>query len=722
MKSILRLTLCLGLLWTFPAFPCRAAVPNDSRLEPLKDLDGYFPFDPPATKEQWAARAERVRRQIQVAMGLWPMPTRTPLNAVIHGRIEREDYTVEKVYFESLPGFFVTGNLYRPKNRTGKVPGVLCPHGHWPQGRFMDAGVDGVRKQIVTGAERFEEGGRSPLQARSVGLARLGCIVFHYDMIGYADSTQLSFELAHRFAKQRPEMNSPENWGLFSPQAEAHLQSIMGLQTWNSIRALDFLLTLPEVDPKRIAVTGASGGGTQTMLLAALDDRVALSFPAVMVSTAMQGGCTCENSCLLRVNTGNVEFAALFAPKPQGMNTANDWTREMSTKGFPQLQQLYALLGASNHVTLVRGEHFPHNYNYVTRAAMYSWVNRHFKLGHREPIVEEDYRRLTTNEMTVWDETHPKPPGGPDFERGLVRWLTTDAQRQLAATHDSPDRFRAVCGPALEVLIGRTPAEAGQTEWIMGDKSEHGNHLIMRGRLRNTTHHEELPVVFLHPKQWNGQTVVWLDGAGKEALFDRAGEPREEIRRLVDAGATVMGVDLLFQGEFNADGKPVTQTRRVKNPREAAAYTFGYNHALFAQRVHDILTVVQFIRGHERRTRDLVVAGFNGAGPLVAAARAVAGGAIDRAAVDTGGFRFGAVRDLHDVNFLPGGAKYGDLPGMLALNAPGRLWLAGEDAAGAEFVSRLYRAAGAQKELSIHRGEAHPQKAAVEWMLDRAAN
>jgi dienelactone hydrolase len=629
---------------------------------------------------------------------------------------------VEKVFFESVPGFFVTGNLYRPKGRTGRLPAVLCPHGHWPQGRFMDAGVESVRKQIVTGAERFEEGGRSPLQARCVGLARMGCVVFHYDMIGYADSTQLSFELAHRFAKQRPEMNSPENWGLFSPQAEAHLQSIMGLQTWNSIRALDFVLALPEVDAKRIAVTGASGGGTQTMLLAALDERVALSFPAVMVSTAMQGGCTCENSSLLRVNTGNVEFAGLFAPKPQGMNTANDWTREMSTKGFPQLQQLYGMFGASNLVTLVRGEHFPHNYNYVTRAAMYAWVNRHFKLGLKEPIVEEDYRRLTTGEMTVWDEAHPKPPAGEEFERGLVRWLTRDARQQLAATCDSMDRFRAINGPAVEALIGRTFAEAGAVEWIMGDKSEHGRHLVMRGRLRNTTHSEELPVVFLHPKEWSGQAVVWLDGAGKEALFDRAGEPREEVRRLVEAGATVVGVDLLFQGEFDADGKPATQTRRVKNPREAAAYTFGYNHALFAQRVHDILTVVQFVRGHERRTRDLVVAGFNGAGPLVAAARALAGGAIDRAAVDTGGFRFGAVRDMHDVNFLPGGAKYGDLPGMLALNAPGKLWLAGEIQAGAELVTRLYGAAAAGKELTVHRGDDKRERAAVEWMLDRVGN
>src|SRR6266705_4968579 len=102
-------------------------LPNDLRLEPLKDLDGYFPFTPPASKADWEKRAERVRRQILISQGLWPMPTKTPLNAVIRGKVDRGDYTVEKVYLESAPGFFVTGNLYRPKNVSGKVPGVLSP-------------------------------------------------------------------------------------------------------------------------------------------------------------------------------------------------------------------------------------------------------------------------------------------------------------------------------------------------------------------------------------------------------------------------------------------------------------------------------------------------------------------------------------------------------------------------------------------------------------------
>src|SRR2546427_11688755 len=339
-------------------------LPNDVRLEPLKDLDGYFPFTPPASKAAWEKRAERVRRQILVSQGLSPMPTETPLNPVIHGKIDRGEYTVEKAYFESAPGFFVTGNLYRPKNVTGKVPGVLFAHGHWTDARLSESTDAELRRELADGEERFEQGGRSRFQSMCVQLARMGCVVWQWDMLGNSDSQQLSRDLVHGFKKQRPEMNTTENWGLFSPQAEAHLMSAMGLQTWNSIRSLDFLLSLPEVDPDRIAITGASGGGTQTLLLAAIDPRVKLSFPAVMVSTAMQGGCTCENACLLRVETGNIEFAALFAPKPLGMNCADDWTRELAVKGFPELKQLYRLLGAPHNVMLARGEIFKHNFNY----------------------------------------------------------------------------------------------------------------------------------------------------------------------------------------------------------------------------------------------------------------------------------------------------------------------------------------------------------------------
>ncbi len=697
-------------------------IPRDVRLEPLKDLDGYFPFEPADSRAAWTRRAEWVRRQIQVSLGLWPWPERTPLNAVVRDPLDQGDYTIEKVDFESLPGFKVTGSLYRPKGKAGKRPGVLSPHGHWSEGRFHDAGIDAVRKEIADGAERFEEGGRSPLQSRSVQLARMGCVVFHYDMIGYADSVQISQALAHGFAKQRPEMNARENWGLFSPQAEAQLQSVMGLQTWSSIRALDFLLSLPDVDPERIGVTGASGGGTQTFILCALDSRPAAAFPAVMVSTAMQGGCTCENACLLRVETGNVEFAALFAPKPLGLTSANDWTREMATRGFPELRRHYALLGAADRVALHRGEQFGHNYNYVSRAAMYAWFNRHLQLGLEEPILEKDYHRLTRQELSVWDDTHPAPAGGPDFERQLLRTWTEDTRRQLDRTLDDSKAFREIVGGAVEILIGRTLADTGPVEWRPGSIRDLGAYRQVTGLIRNPARGEELPVLRLEPKHGNGTTVIWVEPTGKAGLFHSADEAEPElkpaVRQLVDRGVEVLGVDLLFQGEFLGAGESPTETRRVKNPRESAAYTLGYNHSLFAQRVHDLLTTIRYLRERENQPRQLCLVGVAGAGPWTAAARAVSGDAVSRAAIDTGGFRFGDLVNLRDVHFLPGGAKYFDLPGMLSLGVPGDLLVGGEREGMPAVVERIYAAARAANRLTYHGGtsESFGEAAAV-WMV-----
>ena len=691
-------------------------LPEDKRLQLPNDLDGYFPLHLPKTAKEWNKRSEYIRRRMLIALSLWPMPTKTPLNAVIHGKIDREDYSVEKVYFESFPGFYVTGNLYRPKGAEGKRPGVLCPHGHWANGRFFDHGPEEVRRQIVRGAERFEEGGRSPLQSRCVQLARMGCVVFHYDMIGYADSQQISAEIAHGFSKQRPEMNTVENWGLYSPQAEAHLQNVMGLQTWNSIRCLDFLDSLPDVSAERIAVTGASGGGTQTFILGAIDSRPAVIFPAVMVSTAMQGGCTCENACLLRIETGNVEFAALFAPKPLGLTAADDWTREMESKGFPELEQLYKMLDSSDQVMLRSLIHFEHNYNYVSRAATYQWLNQHLKLGFKEPVVEDDYQRLAKEEMSVWDDQHPKPEGGPAFERRLLQWMTEDSDRQLQEAAKSLDSYRKLVGGAIDVIVGRNLSEAGEVVFREIRRREADGHLEVVGLLQNRTHDEEVPMISLRPVQWRDQTAIWVDPRGKSGLYNQESRINAEIQSLIAAGIEVVGIDLLYQGEFLEDGKPINQTRRVKNEREFAGYTFGYNHPLFAQRVHDILSLVRYLRQHETKRRKLTLVGLGGAGHWVAAARAQAREDVDGAVIDTRGFRFGKILDVRDVDFLPGAAKYGDLPAIITLGAPGRLLLAGEGNGG--LIRALYEIADGQENLSIFNAESEDWLDIVtEWIM-----
>jgi hypothetical protein len=699
-----------------------AARADDARLAPLKDLDGYFPFSPPASVDAWQARAAEVRRRVLVSLGLWPMPEKTPLKPVIHGTIERDGYTVSKVYFESAPGFFVTGNLYRPTNPKGKVPGVLFAHGHWKDARLSEQPADKLRVEIANGEERFERGGRSRFQCLCVQLARMGCVVWQWDMLGDSDSQQLSRELVHGFAKQRPEMNAADRWGLFSPRAEAHLQSVMGLQTLNAIRSLDFLLGLPEVDPERVAATGSSGGGTQTMVIAAIDDRVKLSFPVVMVSTAMQGGCTCENASLLRIGTGNVEFAALFAPKPQGMNTANDWTRELATKGFPDLERAYALFDAKGGVMLHRGEHFPHNYNSVTRSAFYTFLNQKFRLGFPAPVIENDYEPLSKEQLTVWDAAHPAPKAAdPDFERSLLGWFTADATRQLTAAAATPAGLGAIVRPAVETILGRTYAAAGDVTWKLGAKDALGGAVRMTGVFENATHREEVPVTWLYPqgRPWSGRVVVWLDDAGAAGLATATALPAP-LERLVAAGSAVVAADLMLARPGATDGGPRPRQRTVKNPREFAGYTYGYNHPLFCQSVHDVLSIVRFLRTADvaahPKPEQVSVAGFGRCGPVVIAARALAGGAIDRAAAHTGGFRFQAIDDFRDPLFAPGAAKYLDLPGLVALGSPGELWLGGEPAAPAPLAGG-YPAAPPGRLVRSERPATEAPAAAVEWIL-----
>ncbi|PQO27978.1 acetylxylan esterase [Blastopirellula marina] len=693
-------------------------IPDDARLAPPKDLDGYFPFSPPASLAEWNVRAEEVRTQLKVALGLWPLPPRTPLNYTVVGRHEFEDYAVSNVRLESVPGLFVTGNLYEPVGKEGPFPGVLCPHGHWANGRYYVADQKAVKEQLESGAEADAIAAENPIQARSVHLARMGCVVLQIDMLGYADSQQLSYELVHRFAKQRAEMNTNDRWGFFSPQAESHLQSVMGLQIWNCIRSLDVLEGLSNVDKSRLAVTGASGGATQTMLVSAIDPRLAASFPAVMVSTAMQGGCTCENCSLLRVGTGNVEFAALFAPKPQGLTSANDWTVEFEKKGYPDLKRLYGLLDAEDQVKLTARTEFGHNYNRVSRKAMYELLNNAFDLN--ASTEERPFNRLGSEELSVWTDEN-LPSYKPDFERDLLETLTKESDEQiqplLLGDSDAFDKYRQLVNQALDVVVGWKNPATDQVDFKVVNKQQQEDFLLIAGLLRNDQNKSELPALFLYPNEnWNGHTVLWLSQDGKSGVFDAGGRLKSEVAKLVSSGISVAAIDLVYQGEFLSDGQPLSQTPKVKNEREAAAYTLGYNHSVAAERIQDILSMAAFMRSHDRQPKSIGLVALD---PTMAALGSVAiatqSNAFDFGVLKTNGFRFGHVNSIRSPDLLPGGAKYGDVPGFLAMAAPTLLRVIGEDDASEKPVQLAYKRAGKPEMLSDQQSDVSP----VDWIMNQ---
>lgn len=626
-----------------------------------RNLNSYFPMKVPTAVSDWQARREDIQQRVALATGLWPIPEKTPLNAVIHGRVERDDYTIDRVFFESLPGHYVTGSLYLPKQRPAKMPAILCPHGHWPDGRFMDrgAGTAATKNELETGAEVLECAARSPLQARCVQLARMGCAAFLYDMIGYADSMQ--------FPEHR---HGARGEGFLSPQADLRLQTYFGLQTWNGLRALDFLLTLEGVDPQRIGCTGASGGATQTMMITGLDSRVSAAFPCVMVSTAMQGGCTCENGHYLRIGQGNVDIAALTAPRPLGLTAADDWTKELETKGLPELRALYTTLGVPERLTAHIATQFPHNYNLPSRQAMYQFYNQHFQLGIKDNIQEREFQVEGKAELSVWTSEHPAPSGtqtGAEHEKAICAWMTAQDETHIQPllTGTRRDELRRISGTAWRHIIGRSQPEASAVEYELLRKEDRGDHLMMEGLAHLSSHGEEVKAVFLYPKNWNGDAVLWLSLEGSASILGESGLKRA-ARAMLDEGKAIACPELYLQGATEQPKAGDNLRAKQDDFREFSGYTFGYNPTLLASRVHDVMTMVTLMKNQPKYPlKNLEIRGLEGAGPIALAAGAVMG--LRNIQADLEGFRFADLKTPWHIHFVPGAVKYGDVEALQLL-------------------------------------------------------
>jgi dienelactone hydrolase len=607
--------------------------------------------------ESWRARREEIRRQILVAAGLWPEFERPPVKAVVTGQLERDGYIVKKVYLETWPGFYLTGLLYLPK-KPGPLPAVLCTHGHGRNGRF----------------------GPDEEQPRALTLARLGFVVFAYDMIGYGECTQLPHEFA----------DPP--WGL----------NLLGLQLWDSLCVVDFVSSLPEVDPKRIGVTGSSGGGTQTFLLTAVDDRIACAAPVCMVAAEFQGGCSCENAPGLRIGLNNVEIAAAAAPRPLLLVSATgDWTKYTPVLEGPAIHSVYEALGVDDHFRCVQFV-APHNYNRGSREAVYPWF-AHW-LGNApmaERLAELPLKAEPRESLEVFTTARPRPQDAVDAA-GLDALLQERIRRQLDALWPrdaaSWERFRRIMAPALRCMLA--------TEWPRSDEMEATqapattrSFATISIHLRGRPAEIELLASATTDKKRLASLLVTSTAQEVESVVQElrpvggvpAGAPEENASRRHYQPA-VFVLPLQPHERETASGG---------NEEQRHQYVSTYYRTALAWQVQDVLTALAYLTG-QAGFREVRLAGLGAAGAPVLLARALEPtGKVSLTIADLGGLDDDEAT-WTDAQAQPGMLRLGGLRTAAILAAPSQLVL---HYAGAHFDAAAprtaYQAIGVAPSLEI---------------------
>lgn len=572
---------------------CGANPAADVRNVEIYSFKTHFRPRNYASRREWETHGTHLRAQILSAAGLLPAPRKSPLNPRIVRRFDYEDYSIEVVLLETLPGYFLGGNLYIPAGRKETHPAVLIPHGHWEKGRLENLPSYSV-------------------PALGVNLARQGYVAFAYDMAGFNDTRQTS----HSFASP-----SLALWS-FHP---------MGLQLWNSIRALDFLESLPYVDPHRMAATGASGGATQTILLTAVDDRIAVAAPVNMVSAYMQGGDPCEEAPNLRIGTSNVEIAALAAPRPMiVVSSTRDWTRHTPVEEFPSIRHIYSLYGKSEMVANVQID-AEHNYNEQSRQAVYRFFAEH--LHPSAPEFDERPFTLPADQDLLAHATGNLPPSVPGFDQVVQAWrLAAEASIENSSTDQLRDALRNVLG----VEYSRTVDGLAE-----GDR-----------------------ITLTRPGRKDRVSGLWRPGSGDPViLVNPEGAPAARAsqlgRELLKSGRPVLMIDLFTANEIR------------RRQAEYDDYFLSYNRTEHAERVQDILTALSFVKANAKGTPELIGVGRAGLPALFAAAVAPVRTSV---IADLNGFA-GFDDDFLTQFYVPGIQRAGGLKAALKLAAASRVLL-----------------------------------------------
>src|SRR5262245_29171049 len=339
-------------------------------------------MDGAKTKAEWEARRPKLKGQFLDMLGLWPLPEKTPLKATVTGTLERGDVVIDKLHFQSKPGLHVTGNLYRPKDspKDKKLPAILYVCGHSGRGR---------------------DGNKTAFQDHGMWFASNGYICLVIDTL----------QLGEVAGKHHGTYNLNRFWW----QSRGYTPA--GVECWNGIRAIDYLLSRNDVDPENIGVTGISGGGASTVWVAAADDRVKVAVPvsgmsdleSYVTNKVINGHC----DCMFFINTYQWEWTTalmLHAPKPLLFaNSDNDsiFPMDGNRRIIERLRKGYELLGHMENVEeyVSKGGH---DYRPDLRIAIFAFLNKHLKQD-TGPVKDADFPKIEGKDLRVFPEDKDLP-------------------------------------------------------------------------------------------------------------------------------------------------------------------------------------------------------------------------------------------------------------------------------------------------------------------------
>lgn len=616
---------------------------TDTRLTELKTYNTPWEFEKITTLEVWKQKREAIRRRVLVAAGLWPMPVPSEAKPEIFEKKEHEDYTVEKVLLPTFPGYYATGNLYRPRQQDPsnpkRYPGILCPHGHWEHGRFTDTE-------------------RGSVPGRAISFARQGYVCFSYDMVGYEDNKAL---IDHNFGGKREAL-----WGI----------SPAGFQLYTSLRALDFVMSLPDVEPNRIGCTGASGGGTQTFLLCAVEDRIKVAAPVNMISAHMQGGCKCENLPGLRLEFNNMDIGATMAPRPMIMVCATgDWTKNTAQIEFPAIKSIYELYHKPDNVTyhLVDAEH---NYNKASREAVYAWFGKWFyKDRPASDFAEKPFVVDATPDLAVFAQ-HPIPADVLKPEDLFASLRDTREKQMWEYLEKYRNTAIEVLGTAFRETLAVEEPKAEEVTTSQPQKSKVDKVSLEKFLLKNEKTGQSVPANLWTPsrldtKRENG-AVLLISPQGKAAFVDEQGKPAEQLRSYLDKGMPVLTIDCLGTGEYIQDA---SWTARVKAVGEGdGAYFPAYNLTDTQAQVQDILLAVVYVKKTYKKPCQMV--GSAGAGGWTLLAYGLAQN-VSGCEADLSGLDFADDKAFTENLYIPNLRRSGDFVTAILLGGNRPLTITG---------------------------------------------